>query len=84
MKDFFVFRTMITPMIVQVLFWMALLFSIIVAIFDFTHGKYLYGFEIIIFGPLLARILAELIMIFFRMNDSLDKIATSLTNAKDK
>jgi len=75
---------MITPMIVQVLFWMAVLFSIIVGIFDFVHGKYLYGFEILIFGPLLARIAAELIMIFFRMNDSLNEIVTSLRNAKDE
>lgn len=84
MKDFLAFRTMITPMIVQVLFWMAVLFSIIIAVFDFAHGKVLYGFEIIIFGPLLARIVAELIMIFFKMNDSLDEIVTGLKNAKDE
>lgn len=82
MKDFLCFRTMITPVIVQVLFWLAVLFSMIIAIFNFVHTKYLYGVEIIIFGPLFARIAAELIMIFFRMNDSLTKIKTGLTDGK--
>lgn len=82
MKNFLCFRTMITPVIVQILFWLAVFFSVIIAIFNFTHAKYLYGVEIIIFGPLLARVTAELIMIFFRMNDLLSQIKTGLMNAK--
>lgn len=82
MKGFLCFGKMITPVIVQVLFWLAVLFSIIVAIYNFAHAKYLYGVEIIIFGPLLARVAAELILIFFRMNDSLNKIKIGLTDGK--
>ena len=65
MKDFLCFRKMIMPVIVQILFWLVVLYSIIIAVVDFAHAKYWYGVAIIIFGPLLARVAAELIMIFF-------------------
>ena len=84
MKDFLCFRKMIMPVIVQILFWLVVLYSIIIAVVDFAHAKYWYGVAIIIFGPLLARVAAELIMIFFRMNESLNEIKIGLTNGKDE
>ena len=82
MKNFLYFRTMITPIIVQVLFWMVALICIVVGAFDFFHGKYRYGIEVIIFGPLIARIGAELIMLFFQMNESLGQIRDRLKEQK--
>ncbi len=80
MKNFLCFRTMVTPVIVQILFWVAVVFSVVVAIMNFTHGQYRYGVEVLILGPLLARIASELIIIFFRMNDALSKIEKNKCN----
>ena len=76
MGDFLRFETMITPVVIQVIFWIAVIVAIISGIITMTHGGWsvLVGFLILILGPLLARIYCEILIIFFRINDHLRAI----------
>lgn len=75
MKDFFTFQKMITPWLVQILFWIAIILFIIIAIVDIIqHVRLSVVLEIIILGPLATRILCEILILFFRMNDHLAAI----------
>jgi uncharacterized protein DUF4282 len=79
MKSFFTFRKMLTPLLVQFLFWVALIFFIIIAIIDIIHHiSWRVVLEIIILGPLVTRIICEVLILFFRMNDNLTAIKEKL------
>jgi hypothetical protein len=84
MKEYLNFRKMITPWLVQALFWVAIAVFIIIAIVDIIqHVNYRVVLEIIIIGPLCARILAEILLLFFRMNDNLTSINQYLRELKN-
>jgi hypothetical protein len=75
MKDFLTFRKMLTPWLVQFLFWVAMIVFIIIAIVDIIHQEsWRVVLEIIILGPLATRIVCELLILFFRINDHLAAI----------
>ncbi len=75
MKDFLTFRKMLTPWLVQFLFWAAMITFILIAITDIIHHvSWRVVFEIIILGPLATRIICEVLILFFRMNDNLTVI----------
>ncbi len=81
MRDYFTFRKMITPWLVQILFWIAVLIFVGIAIVDIIqHVSIRVILEIIILGPLCARILAEILLLFFRINDNLTAIRDKLTS----
>ena len=92
MEDFISFRKMITPTIVQVLFWVGVAGSVIFGLFAIgsSFGRYgggflfLYGLIVLIVGPVLTRIYCELLILFFRMYDTLIEIKNSLANTKGK
>lgn len=82
MRDFLTFRRMITPLLVQVLFWVAILLFIFIAIIDIIHHvNWRIILEIIILGPLVTRIVCELIILAFRINDHLAAIRTNLVKS---
>jgi hypothetical protein len=74
MRDFLRFETMITPLVIQVIFWLAI--AIIAGIVQIAHGgtAIITGILTIIFGPLVARIYCEIVILFFRINDHLRAI----------
>jgi len=76
MGDFIKFETMITPAVIQVIFWIAVVIAVIAGIVQITHGGVgiITGLLTIIFGPLVARIYCEILIIFFRINDHLRAI----------
>jgi hypothetical protein len=85
MKDFFSFRTMITPIIIQIIFWVGVALCVIFGIgYMFIGARYygsaapLYGIMILIFGPLAVRIYCEILIIFFRINETLTEIKHDL------
>jgi hypothetical protein len=73
MGDFLRFEVMITPIVVQVLFWIAVVGCVIGGIVAIASGE-VKGIFIIIFGPIAARIYAEILILFFRINDHLRQI----------
>lgn len=81
MKDLLIFRKMLTPWLVQFLFWIAMIIFIGIAIVDIIHDVSVYVvLEIIILGPLATRIVCEILILFFRMNDHLTAIKKLLEN----
>ncbi len=83
MKDFLTFRKMLTPWLVQFLFWVAMIIFIVIAIVDIIHQEsWRVVLEIIILGPLATRIVCELLILFFRINDHLAAIRASIGNMK--
>jgi hypothetical protein len=83
-KDFFAFRTMITPVIIQIIFWVGVALCIIfglAAIFigsRYGNGGPFYGVLLIILGPVAVRIYCEILIIFFRINETLTEIKHTL------
>lgn len=72
MKDFLTFRKMLTPWLVQFLFWAAMIIFVVVAVIDIIqHVSWRVVLEIIILGPLATRIICEILILFFKMNDHL-------------
>ncbi len=87
-KDFLVFRKMITPIIIQILFWLSVIgcigFGIYIIAepwgFDLDEGTGVFvGILLIVLGPLFLRIQMELVILFFRINETLTEIKNKIT-----
>jgi uncharacterized membrane protein len=84
MRDFWAFRTMVTPVIIQILFWigtsLCIIIGAIMVIYGATHfqadqGRYLLkGVLLFLLGPLGVRVYCEILIIFFRINETLTEI----------
>ncbi|MGA2265147.1 MAG: DUF4282 domain-containing protein [Phycisphaerae bacterium] len=75
--DFLKFKKMVTPIVIQVLFWVGLVACVISALVSFgqgTGGSILAGLATLLLGPLVVRIYCELLIILFRMRDLLEDI----------
>jgi len=87
MEDFLKFRKMITPVIIQVLFWVGVAGTVIAALvvmamsFGSSGGgaaQFLGGLVMLVLGPVVVRIYCELLILFFRMNETLTDIKNGL------
>ena len=74
MKNFLTFRQMLTPILIQILFWLGILACLWTAVMDFIHHQILMGFLVLIIGPLLVRVGCEILIVFFRINQTLTEI----------
>jgi len=90
MEDFLSFRKMVTPLIIKILFWVGVAFSVIaglvIIISSFTTrgggGLFLFGLLVMLIGPVISRIYCEILILFFRMHDSLNEIRELLAKKK--
>ena len=81
MREYLTFKKMITPAVVQVLFWVGILFSILHGISLIQSGmgpqkfmasqKIYTGIFLLIFGPIIIRICCESLIVFFRIYQTL-------------
>jgi hypothetical protein len=88
MSDFWAFRTMVTPVIIQILFWIGTILCVIIGaimvIYGATHfqagqAQYLWkGVLLFVLGPLGVRVYCEILIIFFRINETLTEIKHSV------
>ena len=81
MRDFLAFRTMVTPVIIQIIFWVGVaaciifgLFAIFTSIPGITIKGRLLGLLVLVLGPLVVRVYCEILIIFFRINETLTEI----------
>ena len=74
-KDYLTFKKMITPAVIQVLFWLLVAGVVIAGLGAMFNGQFLSGLGIIIFGPVLVRIYMEIIMVIFKINEAVQTIA---------
>lgn len=92
MGDFLAFRRMITPVIIQAIFWIGVLLCIIGGLIQIVAGASAYygggsmvlsGVLIIILGPLAVRIYCELLIVMFKILEELSQIRRGLGSSKD-
>ena len=75
MKDFLTFRKMITPLIIQVLFWIGVAAVIIGGFVSmFQYGGFWKGLLMVLIGPFIVRLWTELLIVIFKINDTLTDI----------
>ena len=79
MSEYLTFRRMITPVFIQVIFWVAVAAIVIGGIVQISNGHAGAGILLIILGPLGARIYAEILIVIFRINDNVAGMRASKT-----
>ena len=80
MEDFLAFRKMLTPIIIQIVFWIGVVFCVIGGLLAILYGNGLPGLIMLFLGPIIVRIYCEILILVFRMNDTL----TDIKNAVEK
>jgi hypothetical protein len=78
MKDFLVFRRMLAPVLIHVIFWLIAIGCIVSGILDIVNNIWINGLVWIFIGPILTRVGCELLILFFRMNETLTDIENLL------
>ena len=92
MNDFLAFRKMVTPVIIQVLFWVGTILCLVAGLVTIGGATLLSaqggiqaplavlaGLAYFTLGPLVVRIYCEILIVVFRMNETLTEIRNSLT-----
>ena len=81
MGDFLAFRKMISPVVIQIIFWLGVIACVATAL-SIMGGNSSYGaglpvnpkiagVVVLILGPLVVRFYCELLIVLFRMYDSM-------------
>jgi hypothetical protein len=87
MGDFLAFRKMITPAVIQIFFWIGVLVCVIAGLGILSNKEILAATSpipptltaiiVLVVGPLIVRIYCELLMVLFRIYESLRAIELS-------
>lgn len=72
--EYLSFRRMITPVFIQVIFWIAVAGIVIAGLAAIADDRAGQGILLIILGPLFVRIYAEILIVIFRINDNVAAI----------
>ncbi len=80
LNDFLSFKRMITPIIIQIIFWVGVIFSILFGVNKLIQerGDTLQGLILIVLGPFLVRIICEMLILSFRINETLTDINNNI------
>lgn len=99
MGDFLAFRRMVTPILIQIIFWLGAIGSVITGLVIMVAGVsavsggsgggagggvigFVLGIATMIGGTLAVRIWCELLILFFRMNETLTDIKNAIEKPK--
>jgi hypothetical protein len=74
MEDLLSFRKMITPVLIQILFWLGILVVVTVGLVLVVGGALLQGLGLLIFGPIVVRVYCELTIVIFKIHEALETI----------
>ena len=74
--DFLLFRQMIAPVVLQVVFWIGVVLCLIFGFIAMGQGGegIVGGLMLIFFGPLLTRVYCEFLIVIFRIHETLKDI----------
>ena len=83
-RDIFFFDAMLTPKVVTLVYWLLLVAAVIAGLgsmfymgFQYmTFGSFLRGIAITIGGAIGARIWCELVIVLFKLNENVQRIAS--------
>ena len=91
MEEYLKFKKMVTPIFIQVLFWLGVAACILggigailagIAHIDRTPELIGIGILAVVFGPLVMRIYCEWLIVLFRINDTLTDIRRNTERGK--
>jgi hypothetical protein len=74
MDEYLTFRRLITPSLVQLVFWLGLVFIVIIGLGTMFTWSFWQGLAILVLGPLVLRIYCEIVIVLFRINNTLTDI----------
>jgi hypothetical protein len=81
-RQIFFFDSMLTPKIINFVYWLALLGVVVSGLASMfagfgglTFGKFLMGLFIIVGGAIAARIWCELLIVLFKIHENIRKLA---------
>ena len=78
MDEFLSFRKFLTPTLIQIIFWLSTAFFVIAGVFVLVSADAgadrLGGLFMVLFGPLIARIYSEILLLGFRIYDTVVEI----------
>ena len=78
MGDFLTFRRMVTPILIQVVYWIVTVVVIVgglVVLVAAPEGtERALGLAVLVLGPLVVRVYAEVLLVVFRINETLTDI----------
>lgn len=87
MEDFLTFRRMVTPILVQILYWaltaLAIIGGLIILIVGEGAAERFAGLLWMLLGPLAIRVWAEFIILAFRINETLTEIRRELREGRE-
>jgi hypothetical protein len=87
LRELLTFKKMITPVIIQTLFWIGTGIAVVAGLIGIGSGlsssygggsQVLAGLLILVLGPIFARIYCELLILLFRMYETLGQIRDSV------
>ena len=81
------FDEMLTPSLIRLAYWLLLAWVAwegLLKIFSGGFGNFVSGIIYILLGAILARVAAELVMVFFKINENIQKVADNGTQAMPK
>lgn len=87
MQDYLTFRKMLTPVAIQVIFWIGVLVCIILGLVMIVNGasaryggggQVLRGILTLLLGPIMVRISCDVLLVVFRILDTLTEIKDKL------
>ncbi len=81
MSEYLSFRRMITPVFIQVIFWVAVAAIVIAGFIQIANDAAVAGILTILIGPLFVRIYAEILIVIFRINDNVAAIRGAKTGS---
>lgn len=88
MKNIFFLNKFYTPKIINVIYWVSAVLYILVGLFLVIDGydaeERLQGLFLFVFGPVLARVMAELTVVPFKIYDKVCKIADKMAADEEK
>jgi len=93
MKKILNFDVMVAPLVIKILFWIGAAFCIIMGLLSIVQGFGAYigggelilsGLLLIVLGPVAIRVYCELLIIMFKMFDTMKSIQRSLDNQSQK
>jgi len=88
-KDYLSFKQMITPRLVNFVFWVSAILCLLsglglmlLSLFSLKIEGIAIGFFLMLIGPIIIRVYCELLIVFFRMNETLIEISHALAEKK--
>ncbi len=87
MNEYLSFRKMITPLVIQVIFWLGVSACVVLGLVSIVSGasarygggsEVLTGILVLILGPVFVRIWCEVLIVVFRILDTLTEIRDRL------